>query len=127
MKSKGVTLLELMITVTVIALLAAVAYPSYMSHIRHTRRAEAIEHLLSAQLKLEELRVTSPSYVPSMVDLGGATTELYNYSVTPAVSGSGYTLNASAAAGKSQAGDSGCTGFILTSEGSRSPSDCWQQ
>lgn len=71
MKSRGVTLLELMITVTVVAILAAVAYPSYISHVRHTRRAEAIEHLLSAQLRQEEFRVTAGNYSSNMADLGG--------------------------------------------------------
>ena len=123
--SRGVTLLELMITVTVIALLAAVAYPSYMSYIRHTRRAEAIEHLLSAQLKQEEYRVTAGSYSSSMTDLGGSSTDLYTYGVT--VSGNSYTLNASAATGKSQYQDTDCRYFYLTSEGNRSTAACWQQ
>lgn len=118
-------MLELMITVAVVAVLAAVAYPSYMSHVRHTRRAEAIEHLLSAQLRQEEFRVTSGSYSSSMADLGGASTDLYTYSVT--VSGNTYTLNASAATGKSQTSDSGCTAFSLGSDGTRSPPACWQQ
>ena len=125
MKSRGVTLLELMITVTVVAILAAVAYPSYMSHVRHTRRAEAIEHLLSAQLRQEEFRVTAGSYTSNMADLGGATTDLYNYAV--AVSGNAYTLSASAATGKSQAQDSGCTAFTLNSQGDKTPLACWQQ
>ena len=125
MKSRGVTLLELMITVTVVAVLAAVAYPISMSHIRHTRRAEAIEHLLSAQLRQEEFRVTSGAYSSSMADLGGASTDLYTYSVT--VSGNTYTLNAIAATGKSQSSDSGCTSFTLSSDGTRTPTACWQQ
>ena len=123
--SRGVTLLELMITVTVIALLAAVAYPSYMSHIRHTRRAEAIEHLLSAQLKQEEYRVTSGAYSNNMADLGGASTALYNYTVS--ASGNIYTISASAATGKSQAQDMDCLSLGINSQGDKSPLLCWQQ
>ena len=37
----GFTLIELMITVAIIAILASVAYPSYRDHVAKGRRAEA--------------------------------------------------------------------------------------
>jgi type IV pilus assembly protein PilE len=49
----GVTLIELMITVAVVALLAAVAYPSYVEQVRKSKRTDARTALLQASQQLE--------------------------------------------------------------------------
>ncbi|HDY84707.1 MAG TPA: prepilin-type N-terminal cleavage/methylation domain-containing protein, partial [Methylophaga sp.] len=38
MKKNGFTLIELMITVAIVAILAAIAYPSYQDSVRKTKR-----------------------------------------------------------------------------------------
>lgn len=40
-RTRGFTLLELMIVVVIVAILTAVAYPSYTNYVLRTRRAEA--------------------------------------------------------------------------------------
>lgn len=40
-RSRGFTLIELMIAVMVVAVLAAIAYPSYVNHVARARRAAA--------------------------------------------------------------------------------------
>ena len=45
-QSRGITLIELMIAVGIVAILAAVGYPSYMEHVKSTRRGEAKATLL---------------------------------------------------------------------------------
>lgn len=119
---RGVTLLELMIVIALVAILAAVAYPSFLGQIRQSRRAEAMEGLLSAQLKQEEWRVTHTSYTNAMSDLGNPSSDYYTFSAS--VSGSGYTLMASAASGTTQADDSGCTSFSINHQDTRT--GCWQ-
>ena len=124
MKSRGVTLLELMITLVVLAILSAIAYPSFQTHLVKSRRAEALGHLLSVQLKQEEYRVTNAGYTTNLALVGGATTDYYGYSVT--VSGATYTLTATATTGKSQVNDTGCTALTLDSQGVKTPVDCWK-
>lgn len=46
-KQKGFTLVELMISVAIVAILAAVAYPSYTSSVNKGRRADAQNSLLN--------------------------------------------------------------------------------
>ena len=123
MRALGVTLLELMITVAIVAIIAAIAYPGYQGHMRKVRRADAIEHLLSAQLKQEELRVTSGAYTTDFSLLGGATSDHYSYSAT--VDGLTYTLTATAKSGSPQALDTGCTSLSLNHQDARTPANCW--
>ena len=53
MKSKGFTLMELMIAVAVVGILSAIAYPSYVEQLRKTRRADAKAALLNSAQVLE--------------------------------------------------------------------------
>src|SRR5690606_15122717 len=50
---RGFTLLELMITVVVVAILASVAYPSYTDFVVRSKRAEGKAALLDAAQALE--------------------------------------------------------------------------
>ena len=69
---RGITLIELMIVVAVIAIITAVAYPSYQDHIRKARRAEGKTALLKA-LQLEERFYTAEqTYTLNLVPLFGA-------------------------------------------------------
>ncbi len=45
-KTRGFTLIELMITVAIVAILASIAIPSYLSQITQSRRADATDALL---------------------------------------------------------------------------------
>ncbi|MCP4091353.1 MAG: prepilin-type N-terminal cleavage/methylation domain-containing protein, partial [Gammaproteobacteria bacterium] len=45
-KSRGFTLIELMIVVAIVGILAAIAYPSYQEQVRKSRRADANGALL---------------------------------------------------------------------------------
>ena len=124
--SSGFTLLELMVVVAVVAILATIAYPSYQNFILRSHRAEAIEGLLSTQLRQEEWRVKNGSYTEIMSNLGTPTSTYYTFSATATSSGvPTYTLTASAAG--SQTADSDCPTLTITNADVKGPSaDCWQ-
>lgn len=60
--AQGFTLIELMITVAVVAILAAIAYPSYQEQIRRTRRAEAQALMIEYAQLAERYRTVQNTY-----------------------------------------------------------------
>jgi len=53
LKLRGFTLIEIMITVAIIAILAAVGYPSYADFVRRGKITEAISGLSSVRVNME--------------------------------------------------------------------------
>ena len=61
-KSRGFTLMELMIVVVVIAILATIAISSYTEQVRRGKRAEAKQAITDMQLREEKFRADNPTY-----------------------------------------------------------------
>jgi type IV pilus assembly protein PilE len=59
---KGFTLIELMITVAIVAILAAIAYPSYVEQVARSRRADGQTALLEAAQWIERQYTFSNAY-----------------------------------------------------------------
>jgi type IV pilus assembly protein PilE len=133
--NKGITLIELMIAVAIVAILAAVAYPSYSRYMLTSHRTEAQTALVRIS-NLEERYFMDNNLYGSLFNLGltatsAATTlstENNYYTISVQVSGATYTLTATASG--SQASDTECGTLSLNDSGHKNSSTaladiCW--
>jgi type IV pilus assembly protein PilE len=137
--SRGFTLIELMITVAIVATLAAIAYPSYTNHVRKTSRAEAKARLLQVAQLQERNFTEKNTYTTNIAGLLGVAGTVYSSSTNDANSGyqitapvataSAFTLEA--APQGSQVADTNCGTLRLLHtgkkeiSGSGSVAQCW--
>ena len=66
-RSRGFTLIELMITVGIIAILSAIAIPAYTDYVRRGRIAEAFSALSGMRVKLEQYFQDNRTYAGACV------------------------------------------------------------
>jgi type IV pilus assembly protein PilE len=140
-KSKGFTLIELMIVVAIIGILAAIAWPSYQNYIKRSYRAEAKTELMDIAQRLEKCHSTYGRYddppgddqcavFDSLASPGYATKGgdgFYIITIEPLASSdqrNSYRLTATANRAP-QTEDSGCEELSLTHTGQKEPEDCW--
>lgn len=81
----GFTLIELMITVAVIAILGSIAFPAYTSYLVRSNRAAAVNMVMDVASRQEQYRIDARSYSSQLSQLGYATVPAEvsaNYQVT---------------------------------------------
>lgn len=113
-RSAGFTLIELMITVVVVAIIAAIAYPSYQDHLRKGRRASAQAFMMELANREQQYLMDARAYAIS----AGALTALnatvpsevarfYTVTIGPAAATTPptYTITATPTAGSVQESD----------------------
>ncbi len=136
LRQKGFTLLELMITMAIIAIIAAVAYPSYLKSAMKGRRADGKAELNLVTQAMERCYGTYGTYNntnctpenstgsgPSLTN--GMPSQQGYYTITGTVTGTTYSLTATAVTTGPQANDTGCTTMTVSSTSSAiSPSGC---
>ncbi len=71
MRSRGFTLLELVIACAIIAILASIAYPSYINSVQKSRRAEATAALLGVASQMERWSTEKGTYATATLGTGG--------------------------------------------------------
>lgn len=140
--SQGFTLIELMITVAIVAILAAVAYPSYAQYIRRGQRAAARTTMLEAAQYMQRFYAANERYdtqrdgvtavaLPDNLKVSPSSgSKSYDISLQ-AVDPTSYTLQAVPAGALT--GDK-CGTYTLTSTGTRgvaggataTVADCWR-
>jgi type IV pilus assembly protein PilE len=142
-RAAGFTLIELMITVVIVAILLAVAIPLYQHQMRESRRTDARTALLDLASREERYYATQNQYTSTASDLGysgwGSGYPVgngYYYITSPTVSNSSnppsFSFTALPVTGMGQDEDSDCASFTITSTGAETatgsdPSVCWGQ
>ena len=75
-KTRGFTLIELMVAVAIIAILAAIAYPSYLDYLRKGRRASAQTFISEIANREQQYLLDARNYAVSGDDTAIATLSL---------------------------------------------------
>jgi type IV pilus assembly protein PilE len=120
-RSRGFTLIELMIVVVVISILAGIAIASYGKQVRKSRRSQAMQVLNDLALKEEKFRTNNAEYA-DIPDLCGNCDQLitatnspwYSFAATD-LTASTWTITATPRAGTDQVNDT-CGAFTFALE-----------
>ena len=121
---RGLTLIELMIAVAVVAILASIAYPNYQDFVKKGRRADAQAFMLEVASRQQHWLVDRRSYAGSLSDLGLTAPQsvdgFYNVSVSaPVVAGAPPTFTVEAVPVGAQSTDA-CGTLSLNQAGTKS-------
>lgn len=129
-RDRGVTLLELLVTLAVIGLLGSIAYPTYRAQLLRAHRSEAIEALLAAAAAQERhflaqgryaggFDATDASALPLPAITRGGRYRLQVQLPGPA----DYVINATPRRGSGQEDDRRCSEWSVHADGRRSARD----
>lgn len=107
-RSRGFTLIELMIVIAIIAVIAAIAVPSYAQHVRTSKRAQAKADLVEYAALAERFHSVNNTYVGFRFPNGATTiaspreggTAAYTISMNTAANTFTFTATAGAAQSK---------------------------
>lgn len=131
----GFTLVELMLTLAVIAILSSLSVVSYRQYVQRANRVDgtsALLHLSAAEeryyLQHNQYATTAAELAdppPAGLGIAGTQQGLYDISVTAAADGAavGYVATATASGGGSQRDDNDCQVFTIDQSGMRGASD----
>jgi type IV pilus assembly protein PilE len=134
--NRGITLIELMTVMLIVAILAAVAIPSYRAYGVRTNRAAARACLSEAAQYLERYYTTNMKYEDAVLALGCQSESRLNEKYTismPASAQRTFTLTA-VPKGSQAANDGACGTLSLDEKGTRGAGDnseetvknCWR-
>lgn len=139
-RQTGLTLIELIVVMAIIAVLLSIAVPGYRDSVRRTRRTDATKELTRLAAAQERYMTNCNSYATSLAGTASNCTGLGNASATP-LSEEGYyqislaatatTFTLTATPQGDQATDTKCTTLTFNNQGvkgstgSETAAKCW--
>lgn len=88
--TRGFTLMEIMVTVALVAILASIALPSYAAYVKRARVPPALVALSTYSLKMEQVYQDSGSYGTGTCPAKVIDTQDFQMSCTPGKKGRSY-------------------------------------
>lgn len=134
----GMTLIELMLVIAIVAIIATLAWPSFTDQMRKGRRVDAISSLYKLQLDQERYRSLHYHYADTLAELGWTTNgdetanspEGYYVIELESADASAFRASATPRAGTDQVHDR-CQVFMLDQSGpdlnASSEPACWSR
>jgi len=99
-RTSGFTLIEVMITVAIVAILASVALPSYRAYVRRGQLQEGFSQMSGFQLKMEQHYQDNRSYKDTAADtcpatlLASLTSKYFTFTCAKGADWQSYTVTA---------------------------------
>jgi type IV pilus assembly protein PilE len=145
-RSRGFSLIELMVTIVIASILITIAVPAYQSQVRKSRRTEARMAVMDLATREERYYSVNNNYSSSALQLGYGTDDtpitnltvgngyyqvtVQNFAATPgATPPVRATFTITAAAFGTQSKDAACQTFTVDDTGTQtsapSATDCW--
>lgn len=133
-KTRGFTLIEVMIVVAIIAILATVSYSSYRNNVVRANRAAAASYVLEVANLQERFLMDNRDYAADMATLGATSppevSDNYNVTITdPGGTAPAYQITATPT-GAQLADDTSCGWLRLNNLGERTTQHggdrCWR-
>lgn len=140
-RTRGITLIELMIVIVIVGILASIAVPSYRNYMLRSQRTDAMAALLRIAAAQEKFYLQNNTYTTSLgstgLNLPSSSSEhgWYTLSVSGANLTSAYTATATAPASSPQYKDAKCRTFTITETGQKgaktaanadNTAECWR-
>lgn len=132
MRQKGFTLIEMVITILIVAIVTYTAIAAYSSYIKRARRVDATSAIMSISLAEERYRTSNTTYGTLAQVWGGVTSSAEGYYTLALsnVTATSYTITATGTGTQTtdSEGATSCATLTYTMSGgtiTKSPAVCW--